>query len=332
MTSRDRVINTLYKQTYQPIPMLLTFPTGALQTRPGECQQLQERFHNDVDFLDYFYYPVAQTPNHIDPWGCLWTETSTGGFQMVGENFLCKDFDQLNDLRIPLTVPSAHEIERINQYCEKNSRFVVAQIPIHPITRLQALLGKEKTNWGLRKMQKDVRTFLMRLHEIYLQELEVWLQTDVDAICLGRYWMCEEGCTPPLCRDDIFMPMLQEYCEKIRKKDKFVYYSGIENFEETIPLLIQAGVDIIRYDCSKINSQTLVEQYGGQVAFHAIFPTHKIPTDELVSEVILDIRRKFEDRGLIVECQFQLDTPYRRISSSMLNWRRRIPAEVPVMN
>ncbi|MDO4584364.1 MAG: hypothetical protein Q4D62_09710 [Planctomycetia bacterium] len=332
MTSRDRVINTLYKQTYQPIPTLLTFPAGILETRPGECRQLRERFHSDVDFLDYFYYPVAQTPNHIDPWGCLWTETSPGRFHIVGETVLCQNFDQLNDLRIPLSTPSAHEIERINQYCEKNSRFVVAQIPVQPITRLLALLGKEKTYVGLRKMQKDVMTFLTRLHEVYLQELDAWLQTDVDAICLGRHWMCDKNFIPPLRWDDIFTPLLREYCEKIRRHDKFVYYSGIDHFEETIPSLIQAGVDVIRYDCSQIDSGTLVERYGHQVTFHAIFPTHKIPTDDLVSEVILDIRRKFQDCGLIAECQFQADTSYRRISSSMLNWRRRIPAEISTMN
>lgn len=332
MTSRDRVINTLYKQTYQPIPAMLTFPVGAMEVRPGECQQLQERFYNDIDFLDYFYYPMTQTPNLADSWGCFWEALPSGEFRSIGDAFLCKDFDQLNDLRIPSTMPPTQEIERINHFCEKNTRFVVLQVPIHPITRLQAVLGKEKTYLGIRKMQKDIMAFLHRLHENHLRELEGWLQTDVDAICLGRHWLCEEDFIPPLRWDEVFMPMLYDYFEKIREHDKFVYYSGIDNFGETIPSLIQAGADIIRYDCSQMDSGSLAERYGDQVTFHAIFPAHKIPTDELVSEVILDIRRKFQDRGLIVECQFQLDTPYRRITNSMLNWRRRIPTEIPAIN
>jgi len=121
--------------------------------------------------------------------------------------------------------------------------------------------------------------------------------------------------------------MLHEFCQKIRNADKFVYFTGTGNFEELIPGLIYAGVDVIRFDAEMMDAETLVQRYGQRIAFQPILKPSFIEnnTEEEISAKILAWRTAFSEQKIIAECQISPQVTMRNIACAMLNWRRRMP-------
>ncbi|MDO4576313.1 MAG: uroporphyrinogen decarboxylase family protein [Planctomycetia bacterium] len=329
MTPRDRVINTIFRQIYHPLPTVLTFPRDYAQENPGASEELQRRFPSDVEFLDYVHFPNQGMDAYVDAWGCIWKRDAIGQYYFEDQP-ICGNYDQLNDLVLSPIPVQSREIENVNRFCEKSTRFVVANIPLRMFERLQTLLGQKQALLGVRKMQSDILAFLDRLFENYMKQLDIWCQSDVDAICMADAWVHDDERTvSPERWREVFGPYWKKFTEKIRNSDKFVYFQSEGNYEAFIPSLIDCGVEVIRYNCLDMDNHLLSERYGSQVAFHAVLPVDLMAqeSDEVISQKILDVRQAFHHRHpLITECRFRAHTPLSKVTVSMLNWKRRMPA------
>lgn len=334
MTSRDRVINTVFHKASAQIPTLLTIPPEVYQFRREECDELRVRFASDLEFLDYRFSgekaAAASDSFFTDAWGCFWKKTP-GGFSPEESFSLLDGIHDLKSLSPPKTPVFSSEIENIAESCENNSRFLILQSGIHPFRRLLALLGREETLSAIRQKSPELRTFLKRLHEYYINQLRQWCTAPVDAVCIGDDWADESGLFFPAdIWEDLFLPMIAEYGEILKSHDKFVYFTSAGNIQQLMPSLITAGVDVVRYNDSAVNTSRLAAAYSGAITLHIIMDdarTERI-SDKEISEKILAIRRAAgESGGVIAECRMSADVPLRNISGTILNWKRRMPVE-----
>ncbi|MBE6426490.1 MAG: hypothetical protein E7029_11010 [Planctomycetaceae bacterium] len=335
MTSRDRVINTLCHQLTAPVPMLLRIPQTLERERSEFCAMLRSRFQNDLEMLD-FSFPTAcleaetsaEPKNQVkDEWGCSWSK-NTDGTWTPSETPRYDDILELEGIRFPKTPVTDDIREFVNIQCDNTSHFTLAQTRIHPFRRLCALGGLESAQELIQRKPRALKEIMQRFFEYYFRQVDAWCRTGADAIGLEDDLADERGVRISLARwNEILVPMLHEFCQKIRNADKFVYFTGSGNFEELIPGLIYAGVDAIRFDAEMMDAEMLVQRYGQRIAFHPILKPSFIEnnTEEAISEQILAWRTIFNEQNVIAECQVSPQVTMRNISCAMLNWRRRMP-------
>lgn len=335
MTSRDRVINTLCNQLTAPVPMLLRIPQALERERSEFCTQLRSRFQNDLEMLDFSIPTVcleadasaAASKQVKDEWGCLW-DKNTDGTWSFSETPRYDNILELEGIRFPKSPVTDDMREFADIQCDGTSHFVLAQTRIHPFRRLCALGGLESAQNLIQRKPRALKEIMQRFFEYYFRQVDAWCRTGVDGIGLEDDLADERGIRISTARwNEIFVPMLREFCQKIRNADKFVYFTGTGNFEELIPGLIYAGVDVIRFDAEMMDAETLVQRYGQRIAFQPILKPSFIEnnTEEEISAKILAWRTAFSEQKIIAECQISPQVTMRNIACAMLNWRRRMP-------
>lgn len=311
------------------MPMLLTIPKQVECDRAEFCALLKKRFQNDLDILD-FSAPSAAADcgtSVLDEWGCLWEYTPNRGWK-ASDVPRYEDILELDGIRFPKNHVTPEMMEQVNRFCENVPRFVLVQTRVQPFRRLCALGGAEAAAALIKRKPRELRSISMRMFEYYSRQIDAWCTTDADAIGLSDDLADEMGNRMPITRwNEIFVPMLKEFCQKIRNKDKFVYFTGTGNFEEFIPGLIFAGVDAIRFDAEAMDPLLLTERYGRRITFQPILKPDFIEnqTEAGLASQIMAWRGAFAESEVIAECQMPAQVSMRKIASAMLNWRRRMP-------
>ncbi len=339
MTSRDRVINTLCHQMSVPTPTLMMIPPTLEDVRSEFCAQLRTRFQNDIDWVD-FSCPVSDLeckasslesgktfPAVVDKWGCVW-ERRENGTWFSSESPRYDDILEVEGISFPKNPVTQEMVEAVNCVCDESPRFVVVQTGIHPFRRLCALGGVEAAKKLIQRKPRELKEIMHRLFDYYSKQLYAWCASDVDAIGIEDDLADENGLRISLPRwNEIFVPMLREFCARIREQDKFVYFTGSGNFEEFIPGLIGAGVDAIRFDAEAMDMANLAERYGRRITFQPILKPEFIlnETEESIASKILAWRTAIAENEVIAECQVPAQVGMRKIACAVLNWRRRMP-------
>ena len=340
MTSRDRVINTLCHQASIPMPTLLRIPQLLEADRSEFCAQMRTRFQNDLDWVD-FSCPVSEPKSKVslsfanegmsrsglDEWGCVW-EMNESGKWFSSEMPRYDDILEVEGISFPRNPVTAEMVESVNSVCDNSARFVVVQTRIHPFRRLCALGGVEAAKTLIQRKPRELKEIMHRLFDYYSKQLAVWCSSDADAIGIEDDLADENGLRISLPRwNEIFVPMLREFCARIREQDKFVYFTGSGNFEEFIPGLIGAGVDVVRFDAEAMDMALLAERYGHRITFQPVLKPEFImnETEESLTSKILAWRSAVAENEIIAECQVPAQVGMRKIACAMLNWRRRMP-------
>ena len=103
---------------------------------------------------------------------------------------------------------------------------------------------------------------------MYLKEVELWANTEVDAINLMDDWGTQSGLlvSPDIFRN-IFKPMYREYIEIAKRYNKYVFFHSDGYITEVIPDLIEVGVDALNSQVFCMGTKELGERFRGKVTF-----------------------------------------------------------------
>lgn len=339
MTSRDRVINTIFHHpTETPLPRVLTIPSWVYSVRTEECDELRARFVNDLEILDYRYFTSTLAPlnklekePNIDSWNCQWRVDARGipCFPVQSPIRDLRDFSRLTLPENPVTPAIQNEVAALY---DETSKFMLVQTRIRPLRRMQALFGTQRTVDLFRTITPQLKDMIKRLQDYYMAQVDAWCNTPVDAVCIGDNWAEERRLIISVDRwEELFMPFYIQCCEKLRAADKIVYFTSSGCIEEILPHLITAGVDVVRYVTGAMNHETLGNLYAGKLAFHAVLNpliTSNGTWDE-IQDTVLGIRSVLSPTGcgLIGECVMTPSTPQIHMSGAMNQWRREMPVE-----
>ncbi|MFH1940646.1 MAG: uroporphyrinogen decarboxylase family protein, partial [bacterium] len=155
----------------------------------------------------------------------------------------------------------------------------------------------------------DLFELLSRIHEHYKKEVEVWAQTDIDAVSLMDDWGVQKSLfVSPHTFRRIFKPMYQDYVEIARQYGKYVFFHSDGYITDIIPDFIDVGIDAINSQIFCMGIKELGEKFSGKITFWGeIDRQHLLPhgTQEDIQRAVREVyQHLYADGGVIAQCEF----------------------------
>jgi hypothetical protein len=334
LTGRERMVRALRFMPVDRAPRQLWYLPGIEMFRQDELDAMLERFPPDIlqpQPADYCgraereYGEPAVAGTYIDEWGCRWRMSKSG---IIGQVEIppLRDWAVLDHFRPPTEILEHADLGKVNELCAGSGRFVSAGTTIRPFERMQFLRGTEQLflDFGY----GDARVLKMRdlVHEFFLQELELWTETDVDAITFMDDWGSQGNLliSPSLWRE-LFKPLYADYCRMIHDAGKFVFMHSDGQIDAIYPDLIEIGVDALNSQLFCMDIEGLGRKYRGRITFWGeIDRQHILPfgSPDEVRAAVRRVRRALDDGngGVIAQCEWGLDVTAENIAAVFEAW------------
>ena len=210
---------------------------------------------------------------------------------------------------------------------EATDKFVLTCTEARPFERMQFLRGTENLFMDLAYGDKEVYKLRDMLHEFYVREIEMWLNTGVDGIQFMDDWGSQNALliSPTMWRE-FFKPLYRDYCDLIHSKGKYVFMHSDGNIESIYPDLIEIGVDALNSQLFCMDIEKLGERYAGKIAFWGEIDRQWVlpfgTPDEVRKAVKRVARALLKDKrtGVIAQCEWGVKDPKENIMAVFEEW------------
>ncbi len=332
MNSRKIVYDTLEGNSPKRIPRHLWVLPWAQYTYPDAAASLQSDFPNDIVICPPMLTKELKTSGnmhepgiYIDEWGCVFHNLERGIMGEVKEPVI-SSWEQVKDLVIPHELLSV-DIKNVNRFCRETDKFVIAGGLPRPFERLQWLRGTEQLFMDLILEPDQVRQLLSKVHALYLDQVEVWCRTDVDALWFMDDWGSQNSLliSPALWKDVLF-PCYQEYIDTAHSYGKKVFCHSDGNILEVLPYMIDAGLDAVNSQIFCMDWEKLQSVCKGNITLWGeIDRQNLLPTGskEEITEAVTSVYRTFYHNGyLIAQMEFGPAANPENIRTAFETWNQ----------
>lgn len=281
---------------------------------PDEVQRLRARFPDDIIGAPGFQpvAPVTQgnayaVGTYIDEWGCIFENRQAGVIGEVKEPFI-KTWADLERLRPPYELLAVDRAQ-VNAFCRQTDRFVMAGCCPRPFERLQFLRSSVNVYLDLGEESSEALALLRRIHEFYLQELEVWARTDVDGLNFMDDWGAQRALlTSPRQWRRIFKPLYKDYIDLAHSYGKKIFMHSDGYIADVIPDLVELGLDALNSQLFVMDIEAIGAQFAGKLTFWGeIDRQHILPAAD-PQEARRAVQRVkaalWRQGGCIAQCEF----------------------------
>jgi uroporphyrinogen decarboxylase len=337
LNSRERMIRTLRFQHPDRAPRQLWHLPGVEMFRRDELDAMLARYPSDIGLPDTSYGQADRargTPCrvgvYVDEWGCPWQVGEPGVVGEVKEPPL-DDWAALDRLAPPYEILENADLSRVNKSCAQSDRFILAGTTVRPFERMQFLRGTEKLFVDLAYGVAKVLRLRDLVHEFFMQEIEMWTKTDVDAISFMDDWGTQQNLliSPTMWRE-IFKPLYADYCHLIHSAGKFAFMHSDGHIGTIYSDLIEIGVDALNSQLFCMDVEVLGQEYQGQITFWGEMDRqHLLPfgAPDDIKAAVRRVRRALDDGtgGVIAQCEWGLDVPTENIAAVFEAWMEPLP-------
>lgn len=313
MTSRELVTRSLEFQRPARIPRQMWLLPWATTHHAEQVKRIQQHFPDDLAGCPYFCEPVQSVGNpyaagsYVDEWGCTFVNRQAG---IIGEvkTPLVKTWADLALVKAPLNALTV-DTGKVTDFCQHTEHFVMAPCCPRPFERLQFLRGTENVMLDLALKGPELKLLLDKIHKFYLQEVELWSQTEVDGIMFMDDWGSQEALliSPVLWRE-VFKPLYREYIEIIHAAGKKVFMHSDGHITAIIPDLIELGLDALNAQVFCMDLDELGSRFAGKICFWGeIDRQHLLPhaSTEQITEAVQRFNSCFyREGGIIGQLEF----------------------------
>ena len=205
-TSKDLVERTLNFENPDRVPRDLWFLPAVEMNQQDEKKQLLKRYPPDIQIPKYEFGTSAiqkesdlpncyntimdkpkQGEKYIDEWGSVFYVAEDGVLGEVKEPAI-SDWDELESFEPPWDYLESMDLSKVDKSCKESDKFILSGLCAHPFERLQYLRGSENLYKDLIRNRGEIEKLLEMIHEFNLTRIEMWLNTDVDAISMMDDW------------------------------------------------------------------------------------------------------------------------------------------------
>lgn len=306
MTSRERVNRALRFEEVDRIPIENAFG--------GD---LEARYPSDVSRPPY-RYPVGRSwgvanrkGRRMDIWGCIWEAAEDGVCGEVKESPLRGDWSPLGTYQPPWEVLEGADLSPVNQACAASGKFMISMwdsMP-NPFERMQHLRGTEQLYLDLAYLEPDVFRLRDMIHDYFMKQMKLWVQTDVDAVHIADDWGAQQSLliSPGLWRM-FFKPLYRDYCDLAHAHGKTVLMHSDGYIADIIPDLIEIGVNAVNSQLFCMPLEELADKYAGRICFWGEIDRQRLLTSGTPQEVRQAVRRvaaaflKNKRTGVVGQC------------------------------
>jgi uroporphyrinogen-III decarboxylase len=243
----------------------------------------------------------------VDEWGCTFENIQRGIIGIVHEPLL-KDWQDLETVRIPTELLSV-DVEAVNAFCRSTDKFVLSGCCPRPFERLQFIRSSENLFVDLITHIEEVLFLLNKLHQFYIEELELWAKTEVDALTFMDDWGAQNSLliNPKMWRQ-FFKPLYKDYIDIAHSHGKYAFMHSDGYIVDILPDLIELGLDAINAQIFCMDVEKLGERFRGRITFWGeIDRQYLLPfgtAEEVVNAVKKVKQSLYANGGVIAQCEF----------------------------
>ncbi len=332
MTGRERVKAALtFANPDRPPRNLWTLPYVRLFQK-DQLAAMEEKYPMDIGasqlgpgWSDEVAQATAKKGRYIDDWGSGWHVCEAGVIGEVKEPAL-PDWSALDTFQPPWHLIRKRDLSYVNRLCEKSDQFMLSDVTARPFERLQFLRGSENLFLDLGYGTAELHKLLEMVHQFYLEDIQQWCQSNVDAVFLMDDWgSARQLLINPQTWRQLFKPLYKEYCDLIHAAGKFVFFHTDGYTQAIFGDLIEVGMDAINSQLFIMDIEELARKYKGQVTFWGeLDRQHVLPfgTPAEVRAAVMRVRRALDDGsgGLIAQCEWGKDNPTENIDMVFKAW------------
>lgn len=304
MIARERVLAALKHEPIDRAPRDLAIDAAVQRDRPDEVAEILLRFPPDIQRADY-RYPWGErsrgrppeTGELTDAWGCVWHVEEPGmPGSLLGSPLA--DLKRIDGYRVPSELLDRARLSKVNRACGVTSRFTLAWTEVRPLDRLRFLHGPQAALDGLLADEPRLRHLLAQIHQFFCEELQMWAESEVDGIVI-RDELADASAPflPPVVWQEVFAPLLRDYCAILHAADKFVFFHSDGPLNDVLGELIDAGIDAIHGRFAEAQYEPLADAYRKRLALWGeVEPARLAPAGsaEPIREGVRLLRRAFD--------------------------------------
>ena len=276
-SSRELVQRALGFEFPERIPRDLWQVPWARQNYPNELDELIKQYPSDFAYPPNIYNPAKlekgdpyAVGRYVDAWGCTFENIHKG---IIGEvkQPLLEDINNLSALHVPYEImPTDRQqaIDKINQFCDETEKFVFGCCCPRPWEQLQFLRGSVNAMMDIMDPEGGVCELLARMQEFYLEQMEFWAATKVDALmCMDDWGSQQSLLIPPKIWEAIFKPMYKEYCDLAHAAGKFIFMHSDGCITDIYPHLVDVGIDAVNSQLFCMDMAEIAKSAKGRITF-----------------------------------------------------------------
>jgi uroporphyrinogen decarboxylase len=314
ISSRDLVLRTLSFDNPTKAPRQLWLLPWATDHFPDEVHSLREDFPDDIIHSPGFkaeepkvYGDPYLVGEYIDDWRCIFENRQKG---VIGEvkQAAIPNLDDLSMLQLPvenLTI----DVQRINTFCRDTDRFVLAGCCPRPFERLQFLRTSVNLYIDIAEESPEFYALLSKVHQFYLDELELWAKTDVDGLSFMDDWGSQRSLLiSPAQWRKIFKPLYKEYIDLAHAHKKAIFMHSDGFIADILPDLVEIELDAINSQLFIMDIEAIGKQFAGKITFWGeIDRQHILPSEnkQLTIQAVKRVKEAlWKDGGCIAQCEF----------------------------
>ena len=337
MTPRERVRRALDFNRPDRAPRELWTLPAVSMFQAEALRGFEERFPSDFGSAKARYGPdtrargePARRGTWTDGWGCTW-EAAEDGVQGEIRDPILGDWDDLRHFEPPWRLLEEADFSETNASCAESDLFIRSGCCPRPFERMQFLRGSENLLLDLACGLPEVYQLRDRVHAYFMRELELWVQTDVDAISLMDDWGAQRGLLiDPAMWREFFKPLYRDYCDLAHHHGKYVFMHSDGHIEAIYGDLIEIGVDALNSQLFCMDIEALAARYRGRLTFWGEIDRQRIlpfgtPAD--CREAVRRVRRALDDGrgGVIAQCEWGKHNPPENIVAVFEAWDEARP-------
>lgn len=314
---------------------------AALEHRPFDRVPIENFLHEqigmgtDIGHPEFRYGPGRsggtpyKTGRYTDSWGCLW-ECAEDGVKGEVKKPLITEWEDMEDFEPPWDVLDQADLAQVNAQCAASDRFMVRMWQVEPFQRMQYVRGTEQLFMDFVEKEDALYALRDKIHAFHLREVEMWAQTDVDAIHFEDDWGTQEAMlVSPAFWREFFKPLYKEYIEIAHAHGKKALMHSDGNIAAILPDLIEIGLDSINAQLDCMDVESIARDCHGQLAFWGGFDRQYLLAFGSVEECRAEVRRiadaffQYGRSGVIGQCFRDKGARLENVAAVYDEWLRQ---------
>lgn len=250
MTAKERVIHAIRHQETNRLPYFIEL----VSTEKEKMEQFTgnpdyvEDFQNDIEMIGFGgeVYPKEGCPGFFtDNFGGVWDRTGPDKDIGVLVDCILKAPEDLETFVFP-EIREAEIRTKMKAFAENGrDTFKVVGISFAMYERGWNLCGVEDMLAYFVLEPEFVRKLFDRICKYNLALIDIILEYNIDAICLGDDWGQQKGLIMgPECWREFIKPQMKKMYQFIKEKGKFVIQHSCGDVEAIFEDLIEIGLDV----------------------------------------------------------------------------------------
>ena len=332
MTSRELVIDALEFRSPERIPRQLWVLPWAERTWPAELAAIRKKYPDDIVQSPGFLTEPLKTSGdeyapgvYVDEWGCRFESRQAGIIGEVKEPRIAA-WSDLDGLRLPEERLSV-DVRKVDDFCAASGAFVHARTVVRPFELLQFLRGPENLYVDLAERPDGLFRLIEKVHRFFLEELELWASTDVDALFFADDWGSQNSLliSPVLWRE-LFKPLYRDYAEVAHRHGKYIFMHSDGHIAAIYPDIVEIGVDALNSQLFCMDVKELGRRFAGRITFWGEVDRQRLLPYGSPADVAAAVRvakeALFRNGGVIAQCEFGIGARPENVAAVFENWNR----------